>query len=199
MFADRPQTLASPSIREERRAMLETADHIQSLEQWRAEYIATRSVPVPHFDPADAGDQARVLFVLDKPPAIVVSPEGSGFVSVDNPDPAAERCWTERNAAGLHDGVLMWNMVPFYTETEGANEKVAGAKALGSVLRLLPRLRVVILCSLTVQQTWAKHLADRAPRAITIKAPGVGMQAMARQAKQEEFRQAIQRAKGLVG
>ncbi|WP_159803291.1 hypothetical protein [Arthrobacter zhaoguopingii] len=93
----------------------------------------------------------------------------------------------------------MWNIVPFFTETEDANERVAGAKAMGSVLCLLPRLQVVILCSVSVQQTWAKHLADRVPRAITIKAPGVGPQALTKRAKQEEFRPAVQRAKGLVG
>lgn len=199
MFLDRPQALADTEILNQRRAMLETAPHIQSLEQWRATYAATRSTSVPHFDPADAGDQARVLFVLDRPPMEVVSEGGTGFVSVDNPDSAAERCWIERDAADLHDDVLMWNMVPFVAPNPTADDRTAGAKALGSVLRLLPRLEVVLLCSDSVQQTWERHLKDRVPRVIPIKAPGIGPQALARKTKQEELQKAVARAKRLVG
>src|SRR6185312_10814736 len=111
MFADKPQSLADPTERQQRKAMLQTEPSIQELEQWRAEYASTRTEPVSHFDPADAGSAARVLFLLDSPGAETVTVEGPGFVSVDNPDQAAERCWTERNEAELHDGILLWNTV----------------------------------------------------------------------------------------
>ncbi|NJC23570.1 hypothetical protein BJ994_002646 [Arthrobacter pigmenti] len=199
MFLDRPQALSDKAVLEGRRSQLATAPHIQSLEQWRADYVAARSLRIPHFDPDDAGDQARVLFVLDRPPEEVLSEQGSGFVSVDNPDSSAERCWIERDAAGLHNEVLMWNLVPFPASSPTADDRTAGAKALGSVLRLLPRLEVVLLCSDMVQQTWERHLRDRVPRVIAIKAPGVGPQALSRKTKQEELRKAVLRAKRLVG
>lgn len=199
MYLDHPQALADEAVLENRRSMLATAPHVQSLEQWRASYAATRSTPVPHFDPADAGDQARVLFVLDRPQEDLFSESGTGIVSVDNPDSSAERCWIERDSAGLHDGVLMWNMVPFLVPNPNADNRTAGAKALGSVLRLLPRLEVVLLCSDAVQQTWDKHLQDRVPRVTVIKAPGVGPQSLSRKTKQDELRKAVERAKRLVG
>ncbi len=199
MFLERPQALSDPEILQNRKEMLVTEPHIEKLEEWRTAYEATKATSVPHFDPADAGDQARVLFVLDKPSPEVLSDEGTGFVSVDNPDAAAERCWIERDASGLHEGVLMWNMLPFAVSSPTANDWTAGAKALGSILRLLPRLEVVLLCSDPVQLAWEKHLRDRVPRVMPIKAPGVGPQALARKTKQDEFRKAVDRAKRLVG
>ncbi len=181
--------------------MLETAPHIQSLEEWRTEYAATRSTPVPHFDPADAGSEARVLWLMDQPSASILEPEGTGFVSVDNPDSAAERCWNERNEAGLHDGVLMWNMIPFFVEGKAtAPDKMAGIKALGPVLRLLPRLDVVILSGSEVQQAWkTSHLGGRVPRATILEAPGVGKQAMSRPAMRSKLTNAVDRAKRIIG
>ncbi len=201
MFATIPQSLKSEEELANRRSMLETAPHIQSLEEWRVEYASTRSVTIPNFDPADAGDQARVLWLLDQPPATVVAPDGTGIVSVDNPDNAAERCWHERNEAGLHDGVLMWNMIPYCVEGKAtASDKMAGIKALGPVLRLLPRLEVVILSSADVQQAWkTSHLGGRVPRATVLDAPGVGRQAMSRNAMQSKLTNAVQRAKRIVG
>lgn len=201
MFATTPQSLKSDDELALRRSMLETAPHIQSLEEWRAEYASTHSATIPNFDPADAGDQARVLWLLDQPPAAVVGSEGTGFVSVDNPDSAAERCWTERNEAGLHDGVLMWNMIPYSVDGKPtASDRTAGIRALGSVLRLLPRLDVIILSSTEVNQTWnSSHLVDRVPRATVLSAPGVGKQAMSKPALHAKLRNAVQRAKRIVG
>ncbi len=179
--------------------MLATAPHIQRLEEWRTGFAENRRTIVPHFDPADAGDQARVLILMDRPSPEAVSDQGTGFVSVDNPDSIAERCWLERDAVGLREGVLLWNLIPTDNPKPTADDRTTGAKALGGVLRLLPRLQVVLLCGLTVQQTWEKHLQDRVPRAVPLKAPGVGPQALSRKAKQVELRKAFERAKRLVG
>jgi hypothetical protein len=200
MFADKPQSLADPNEQQQRKAMLQTEPAIQELEEWREEYARTRTEPVPHFDPADAGSEARVLFLLDSPGSNTVTAEGLGFVSVDNPDQAAERCWNERNEAELHDGILQWNTVPFFLG--GAEptpvQTIAGVKALKSVLGLLPRLQVVVLCGTFTKTQWAKHMGAFT-RPTIIKAPSPGGKALISKKNQEDFRKAVRRAKGLVG
>ncbi|MFT4471011.1 uracil-DNA glycosylase [Arthrobacter sulfonylureivorans] len=200
MFADKPQSLADPNEQQQRKAMLHTAPAIQELEEWREEFAKTRTEPVPHFDPADAGSAARVLFLLDSPGAATVTAEEPGFVSVDNPDQAAERCWTERNDAELHDGIVLWNTVPFFLD--GAEptpvQTIAGVKALKSVLGLLPRLEVVVLCGTFTKAQWAKHMGAFSKPTV-IKAPSPGSRGMISKKNQEDFRQAVRRAKRLVG
>ena len=180
--------------------MLQSEPAIQKLEEWRDAYARTRTEPVPHFDPADAGVEARVLFLLDSPGSQTVTAEGPGFVSVDNPDQAAERCWNERQEAELHEGVLLWNTVPFFLN--GAEptpvQTIAGVKALKSVMGLLPRLQAVVLCGTFTKTQWAKHMGAFT-RPTVIKAPSPGGRAMISRKKQDEFRKAVMRAKSLVG
>lgn len=199
MHPHHPQALKDPAVLEERRNLLSTATHLEALEQWRTEYEATFSRPIPHFDPGDAGTEARVLWLLEKPPSALLEEGGSGIVSVDNPDASAERCWIERSEANLRDGVLVWNLIPYSVDVPKSEDKAAGTRALRKVLRLLPRLEVVILCTQSVQTAWMNNsLSDAAPRATLVKAPGIGP--MAGQSRQrEELRKAVHRAKRLVG
>lgn len=199
MYPHHPQALKDPDLLEERRSLIAEASHLEALEHWRAGYEAITSTPIPHFDPGDAGDQARVLWLLEKPPTALLQAGGTGIVSVDNPDTSAERCWIEREEAGLQEGVLVWNLIPYAVDAPKAGDKAAGTRALRKVLRLLPRLEAVILCTQSVQTAWASNsLSDQARRATLIKAPGVGP--MVGQPRQrEELRKAVHRAKRLVG
>ena len=129
---------------------------------------------------------------------------GSGFVSVDNADDTAANCWKLRNEAGLHEGVLLWNIVPWHIVPEhfGSKKKpnpaelTQGARELRKLLtERLTEVSVVLACGLVAQQGWLRHvepyLTD-GPRmiptwhtgALSLKQPG----------KREEALSAFQRA-----
>ena len=89
---------------------------------------------------------------------------GSGFISVDNDDQTAENCWQAREAAGLVDGVLHWNIVPWYLgvasrKPTGAELKDGATELLG-LMRLLPQLDTVVLSGRYAQTGWRRHLAS---------------------------------------
>lgn len=122
-FLDGPRGFLEPTRVEERRQLLETAPGAPPLRTYRDELIARRvaktgeHVYVPDFDPVDAADTTRILFVLEAPGAMTnasTKRPGSGFISVDNNDVTAANVWAARDAAGLHKGCLSWNIVPWY-------------------------------------------------------------------------------------
>jgi hypothetical protein len=58
--------------------------------------------------------KARSLLLLEAPgPKTAPEWGGSGFVSVDNNDVTAESVWLAREAAGLEEHVIAWNIVPW--------------------------------------------------------------------------------------
>lgn len=182
--------------------MLSTEATVRPLEVWRAEYAKNRSVTVPHFDPAEAGVQARVLFLLDSPGKGALPEEGgSGFISVDNDDDAARTCWRERNAAGLHEGVLLWNMVPFRSSGDPptADEAIAGVKALKPVLRLLPQLEVIVTCGTFATRQWKHHFSHWRKDVFVRGTFSPGRRGMSDEARRADFRSAVAYAKQRAG
>ena len=144
---DYPGSLADPTVRARRLAMLgrpqarPLAEHVRRM---RGEGVGF----VPDFDPLDGGIAARLLFLMEKPGPRVVSPDGVGFVSRNNPDPTARNCGTFMIEAGIdHRQVAIWNIIPWWNGTMAitAAEARAGAAALRVVLGLLPALRGVVL------------------------------------------------------
>lgn len=123
MFSKEPRRLRFTTDIDERLRMLETVQSAQPLRQWTHALVARRIVDapnflVPHFDPADAdaGVDARVLFLLEAPGPMTNAGNrrpGSGFISVDNNDGTAASILTLRNEADLHEGALHWNIVPW--------------------------------------------------------------------------------------
>lgn len=116
---------------------------------------------MPDFDPADAGVDARVLFLLEAPgpmAATIGARVGSGFISCDNDDATAEATWRARAAAGLHDGALLWNIVPWYLGPASVRpttgELCDGASATVELLTLLPALEAVIIAGRYAQRGW---------------------------------------------
>ncbi len=133
---------------EKRRAL--AAPHMLALERYRTELVA-RHGSVPHFDPDDGGDAARVLLLLETP-----GPRGGTirFVSRDNPTGTARNIARFCEAAGLarRDSVL-WNVVPWLIHAPEARnraptraETAAGLALVPDLLARLPRLRAVVLC-----------------------------------------------------
>lgn len=165
MFLDHPRGFRDSALVNAREELLLTEPRVQSLRD-RAEDLANRrGVHVPQFDPAEAGDEARVLFVFEAPGPMTNAGNkrpGSGFISVDNNDATAANMWNARNEAGLHDGALAWNIVPWYlgvaSRKPTKEELRDGASELVNLIALLPRLELVVLGGLYAQKGWRRHI-----------------------------------------
>lgn len=194
-------------VREERRAMLETVPSVQPLRKWAAELKERRGPEtyLPDFDPAEAGVEARVLIVAEAPgPKTNPLNKGSGFISVDNDDPSAENAWRMRAAVGLHEGVIHWNIVPWYLGAAAVkptrDDLERGAATLRGLLDELPELQVVLLAGLPAQTGWDRHLSGYRTGDITvIRTWHFSGLAMKQPGKREEILASLRKAKDLIG
>jgi uracil-DNA glycosylase len=125
---------------------------------------------VPYFDPADGGEGAECLFVLEAPGARAVQ---SGFVSRDNPDETAKNFLLLNAEAGIpRELTATWNIVPWYLGTTAriraatAQDVTVGWPYLRRVLELLPRLRVAVLLGRKAQRIRHLLAAERPDVAI---------------------------------
>ena len=179
--------------------MLETEVSVRPLRAWAAELAVRRGVLVPQFDPAEAGVDARVLFVLEAPGPMTNAKNlkpGSGFISADNNDSTAAAIWSARNAAGLHVGALHWNIVPWYLGTAKRKPTAAelgeGAVELRALLLLLPYLELVALAGVKAQTGWRKHVAPLlidGPAVVDIWHPGD--QSLNQPGRRDDFNQSV--------
>lgn len=191
---------------------METKPSYQPLLSYTRELVARRQqlgsdVVIPHFDPAESGAETRVLILLEAPGPMTNSDNkrpGSGFISVDNDDLTAANSWTLRNEVGLDNGVLHWNIVPWYlgpaSKKPNAAELEAGALETLRLLDTLPELCVVLACGLYAQKGWRRHIAPRLntstitvintwhPSPLALKQPG----------KRDELRDAFRMAANLA-
>lgn len=99
MKPDNSYQLAQPAEAARRVALLDET-HMFSLRDFvRDLRIETGyGVRIPHFDPLDGGNRARVLFLMEAPGPKAVA---SGFISRDNPDPTARNLKNLLVEAGL--------------------------------------------------------------------------------------------------
>jgi uracil-DNA glycosylase len=199
-----PRGLADPTALEQRRAMLETDPDVQPLREWLEALRGRRPDSwVPDFDPAEAGIHSRVLFVLESPGAATQLEGGSGMVSVDNDDRTAETMWEVREEIGIsEDDALLWNVIPWVPDASAgkpnADELAAGVKELRSLLPLLPRLEVVVLCGEYAQRGWKKSgpvLNDVTVVPVPLPSP----RALTNQAKKEALTVGLARVRALIG
>ena len=126
------------------------APHMLVPERYRAGLAALHG-NVPHFDPDDGGDDARVLLLLETP-----GPRAGPvrFVSRDNPTGTARNIARFCEAAGLaRRDTVLWNVVPWLIHAPGAlnrgptrAETAAGLALVPGLLTILPQLRAVVLC-----------------------------------------------------
>lgn len=176
MFSPAPRALRNPVTVTERLRMLDSVESIQPLRHWAADYSARRTAAgratvMPHFDPADAGVNARVLMLLEAPGPMTNAGNkrpGSGFISSDNNDMTAENGWTLRRDSGLDETTTaVWNIVPFYLGPASVKPKAAdlkeGAAALLEVMSLMPELRVVIASGLYARKGWSRYVVGVRP------------------------------------
>jgi len=189
--------------------MLATAGRTLPLEAWARGMEERRrdrrpDIVVPHFDPAEAGTEARALLLLEAPgPKTVPKWGGSGFISVDNDDLMAQNIWTTRNAVGLHDHVLAWNIVPWVlgraSVKPAATDLAQGSVELRGLLDLLPDVRVIILSGRKAQDGWDAYLdlaiGERYRVLRTVHPAG---QSFAQEGAREKFQAALHKVVQLV-
>lgn len=146
----------TPSF-EDRLALLDEP-HMRPLRQFRDQFLKTLpdGALVPHFDPVDAGVDARVLLLLETPGR---APRTTRFTSLDNPSVTSRNLRALVAASGLtRADVLVWNFVPWdiglatQVQPTRSVHHAVGAAALLQLLGLLPALRAVVLFGAKAQK-----------------------------------------------
>lgn len=138
------------------------------LTAWVEDLIANRAnagllAEIPMADPADAGVEAEVLLLLEAPGPMTNAKNaraGSGFISSDNNDVTAENLWRARQAAGLTDRTILWNIVPWYLGPASKKPTVTdlreGAASLRKLISMLPELHTVVTLGHFPRRGWAR-------------------------------------------
>lgn len=202
-----PRSLRDPAEISRRQLQLKTAPTAAPLTQWVDDLIAARiaqglPAEVPYIDPLDAGTEARVLIILEAPGpktnAFNTVP-GSGFISSDNDDATAENLWLERQNAGLVEGVLIWNAVPWYLgptkRKPRVAEKAVGGQVLRDLIRMLPDLHTVVPLGGHAKDTWRRFARPGLGTAIrTVESYHSGSQAMNQPGLRPHLRASLARA-----
>jgi Uracil DNA glycosylase superfamily len=200
-------TLGDPAEIARRHTILRTAPHSVPLADW-VDIIAARRAAaaqpamMPYIDPLDAGTDARVVLILEAPGPMTNAHNakpGSGFISSDNADPTARNLWDARRAAGLIDGVLIWNAVPWYlgpTQRKPTTaERASGALILRELITKLPELHTIVPLGRHAQGTWRRYGRPGLGAGIrTIDSWHSGAQAMNQPGKRAELVAALSRA-----
>jgi hypothetical protein len=145
-----------------RRAHLED-DHLRELEHWARDLAERTGESIPSFDPRSGGNRARVLVLREEPRCL--ADEGSGFVSIDNNDLAAQHTLIAHVTSGLdYADTVHWNIVPWWVHNP-AMSPVGGPRTLQDQARrargelmylfeLIPDVEVVLLLGKEAQRAW---------------------------------------------
>ncbi|MGK5044397.1 uracil-DNA glycosylase [Janthinobacterium sp. GB4P2] len=150
------RSLRSPDAIKNREEAL-SAPHIAALRTYveglRNQYPGWE---FPDFDPYDGGQEADILFLLEKPgPKTSIKGGGSGFISRDNDDATAAALFNFMQMAGIpRQRTVLWNSIPGWNGTikMTAAERRAGLAELPILLTLLPKLKAVILVGRKAQK-----------------------------------------------
>ena len=131
--------------------------HIAPLTAYVEELRKREWGEVPYFDPMDAGINAKVLFLFEKPgPMTSNNPKskkaGSGFISRNNDDLTAKATFNFMERAHIpRDATVIWNVIPGWNGKIkfSAEERHRGAACVAELTTLLPALRAVIFVGAT--------------------------------------------------
>ena len=166
METDLPRSFRSAQLLAERLRELDEP-HVAPLNEW-VRTLKARLGPraiVPWFDPADGGVDAQILWLLEAPgPKSTSERGGSGIISCNNTDGAAENTWRARTEAGVDRRLVVhWNAIPYYLGTETkirawrSGDVANAGHMLVELVVLLPKLRAVILGGKAAQRAWYEH------------------------------------------
>jgi hypothetical protein len=149
--------MADPAFRTAQAQAADSDPHIAPINA----FVAAISEPdpegfVPRIAPHHGGTDARVLSVLRDPGPKTQVGRGSGFLSIENDDPTAERQTVLFAEHGIRDRhVLPWNAYPWYINAAPiASEGRVGALVLVELVALLPDLEVVLLQGRDAERIW---------------------------------------------
>ncbi|TFD71603.1 uracil-DNA glycosylase [Cryobacterium sp. Hb1] len=133
--------------------------HIKPINDYVDE-ISTPDLWVPYVAPIHGGINARVLSVLRDPGPATQKDTGSGFISIENDDPTAERQCNRFESVGLSAyDILPWNAYPWYiSRAPQAAELEAGVDTILEMLRLAPAVQVVLLQGGDARKSWRRVL-----------------------------------------
>jgi hypothetical protein len=114
----------------------------------------------PYVPPICGGVEALALSISRDPGPKAGGIKGSGFLSVENDDPSAERMGKFLRNAGIDYGhVLPWNAYPWYINSDPtAGQLSAGVEPLRNLIALTPRLRAVTLHGAAAAKSWKLFL-----------------------------------------
>jgi hypothetical protein len=137
---------------------------------------------MPYVAPMHGGVDAMVLSLTRDPRPATQRHKGSGFLSLENDDRAAEQQWYRFAEAAIDfRAVLPWNAYPWYTPTTpAAAELDAGVAALARLVAVAPSLQVALLQGSAARDAW-RALLQRFPetargiKAVPTVRPGPGL------------------------
>jgi hypothetical protein len=149
---DRPRSMRDLAVQQRRLDMLR-CPHIAALTDMAIKWRDCGRGKVPDFDPGDGGQDARVLFLFEKPGPMTVKEgkgkrPGSGFISCNNDDPTAENTFNFMKSAGIpRKQTVIWNVVPWWNGTRKVTtqELGAGIDCVKELIVRLESLRVVMM------------------------------------------------------
>jgi hypothetical protein len=190
-----------------RQELLLSSPSAAPLTRWLDEIVEHRRsvglpAEMPYVDPMDAGVGAKVLIILEAPGPktnAFNSVPGSGFISSDNDDTTAENLWLARRDAGLIDGVLIWNAVPWYLGPTKRKPRVAEQQVGGAILRdligMLPELHTVVPLGRHARDTWRRFARPDIGMGVrTVESHHSGAQAMIQPGLRAHLHAALRRA-----
>lgn len=154
-----PRQMANPEFHERQWAH-RYESHIAPINQLVDELTSDSGAPVPYVPPMYGGIRARLLSVLRDPGPMTQASVGSGFISMENDDPTAEKiCGLFANANIDPSDIIPWNAYPWYINRKPkATELEQGVEPLKELLHLLPKLRVVMLHGGSAHDGWRRLL-----------------------------------------
>ena len=152
------------------------ASHVNSLNTYVDELRARKPGQfVPYVDPAFGGVDARLLLLNLSPGEQTKTSAhgGSGFLSVENSDPAAARINEALDHARISlDDCVPWNAHPWFVEGLGTQMPAslqdkylqAGVDPLIQVIARLPKLRAVFVFGRATERAWTEFFGRAYPR-----------------------------------
>lgn len=166
--------------------------HVKVLNELVAKLSNANGRFMPRVAPHWGGTAARVLILMSDP-GVGTNPSspnrGSGFLSSENDDDAAERMAELLDTANLPTNECVgWNTYPWYIrDMKGPMDELSakqmdeGVIALGMFVRLLPRLRVALLCGGAAHLGWemltdnySRGLSERLDKIVALQTRSTG-------------------------
>lgn len=130
---------------------------------------------LPYVAPTYGGVDARLLSLFQDPGPKTRAGDGTGMLSVENPDNSAARYLRLLTDADIDvRETLSWNSYPWYINRPPSDQELDTAlPVLVRILEMLPRLEVVMLQGGTARQEWKRltlahpEIARRVPTIAT--------------------------------